>query len=163
MAAQSGTCRTFGARCFCKSTPRSRAGLPAAGASRLIASRIFAGSASDAGPKGRERQRCRPEGPGARRPGREAGIRVGARVSAVGAALLTPGILKACESPGRAGRAGGLPKSESVPYAHLESKPIPGVFICVYNCLVFMEFIGEPCWTRTSDPLLKRQMLCRLS
>jgi hypothetical protein len=23
--------------------------------------------------------------------------------------------------------------------------------------------IGEPCWTRTSDPLLKRQMLCRLS
>jgi hypothetical protein len=25
-----------------------------------------------------------------------------------------------------------------------------------------MDF-GEPCWTRTSDPLLKRQMLCRLS
>jgi hypothetical protein len=23
--------------------------------------------------------------------------------------------------------------------------------------------IDEPCWTRTSDPLLKRQMLCRLS
>jgi hypothetical protein len=21
----------------------------------------------------------------------------------------------------------------------------------------------EPCWTRTNDPLLKRQMLCRLS
>jgi hypothetical protein len=25
------------------------------------------------------------------------------------------------------------------------------------------ELDDEPCWTRTSDPLLKRQMLCRLS
>ena len=26
-----------------------------------------------------------------------------------------------------------------------------------------LEKIGEPCWTRTSDPLLKRQMLYLLS
>ena len=25
------------------------------------------------------------------------------------------------------------------------------------------KMVGEPCWTRTSDPLLKRQMLYRLS
>ncbi len=29
--------------------------------------------------------------------------------------------------------------------------------------LIFCGMIGEPCWTRTSDPLLKRQMLYLLS
>ena len=31
------------------------------------------------------------------------------------------------------------------------------------NCLEVGENTGEPCWIRTSDPLLKRQMLYRLS
>ena len=31
------------------------------------------------------------------------------------------------------------------------------------NCLKNWGKSGEPCWIRTSDPLLKRQMLYRLS
>ena len=31
------------------------------------------------------------------------------------------------------------------------------------KCLIMNGINGEPCWTRTSDPLLKRQMLYRLS
>jgi hypothetical protein len=30
-------------------------------------------------------------------------------------------------------------------------------------CLILKRIFGEPCWIRTNDPLLKRQMLCRLS
>ncbi len=29
--------------------------------------------------------------------------------------------------------------------------------------IALVGLFGEPCWTRTSDPLLKRQMLYRLS
>lgn len=38
-----------------------------------------------------------------------------------------------------------------------------GRFRALGESMQVVDFIGEPCWIRTSDPLLKRQMLCRLS
>jgi hypothetical protein len=39
----------------------------------------------------------------------------------------------------------------------------PGRYLKRYGNCLEGENTGEPCWIRTSDPLLKRQMLYRLS